>query len=148
MISSVTLNRGSESAQEAEHALEALRGLLRRKRKFIRMHSQDSEKDISLPREAVELLIEMLDALVSGQTVAVVAMQRMLTTQEAADILQVSRPHLVALLESNQIPYRKIGKHRRVALHDLLQYMGSTTYAQKTSLDELASLAQQHTIGY
>src|ERR1039458_2156959 len=69
-----------------------------------------------LPRSAVLVLKEALRNIALGQSVALVPQTRQLTTQRAADLLGVSRPYLVKLLESGQLPYHKTGSHRRVYL--------------------------------
>ena len=77
---------------------------------------------LELPRRALEALHEILEILEDGSDVDVVPKDRELTTTEAAEMLNVSRPHLVDLLENGDIPYHKVGSHRRVRLADLLEY--------------------------
>jgi excisionase family DNA binding protein len=71
-----------------------------------------------------------------------------LTTQESADLLNVSRPFLVKLIKSGALPYRKIGKHRRVYLRDVLAYKESIDIARDETLNELVAQAQALNLGY
>lgn len=85
-------------------------------------------KSAPLPDAAFALLMEMLQQMARGNVVAVTPIEAELTTQQAADLLGVSRPHLVKMLESGALPHRKIGKHRRVLLSDVTAYRSGTTF--------------------
>jgi excisionase family DNA binding protein len=82
-------------------------------------------KTLSLPRQAIEALTKILGHLSKGQEVRVTAEPTHLTTQQAADFLHVSRPFLVGLLEKGEIPFHKVGTHRRVRFADLEAYKES-----------------------
>ncbi|MEJ0028034.1 MAG: 3,4-dihydroxy-2-butanone-4-phosphate synthase [Rhizomicrobium sp.] len=84
--------------------------------------SHAAHKSAVLPEAAFQVLLETLGQMARGNVVAVTPLEASLTTQQAAELLGVSRPHLVKLLESGAIPYRKTGKHRRVSLSDLNAY--------------------------
>jgi excisionase family DNA binding protein len=89
------------------------------------------------------------ELLLAGKQVRVIEDDDAITTQEAADLLGVSRPYLVKLLETGQIPQLpKIGRHRRVAKAAVLKYKGTRDAAREAALKELAALSQRHRLGY
>jgi excisionase family DNA binding protein len=71
-----------------------------------------------------------------------------ITTQEAADLLMVSRPFFIKLLDENKIPYRKVGTHRRIRYSDLLDFKNNEEQLREAALDELAAQAQKLGMGY
>lgn len=97
-----------------------------------------------LPVEAYRVLKEVLEAMSQGLAITVVPQHTMLTTQEAADILGISRPTLVKLLESDQIPYEHRGRHRRLRLVDVLEYQRSVRANRRGRLDALVEAAEKH----
>ena len=78
---------------------------------------------ITVSREALDLLIRILDEMVEGNAVTLVPGTPELTTQQVADILHVSRPYVVTLLEEGKMPHRKVGPRRRIKFQDLMEYM-------------------------
>jgi excisionase family DNA binding protein len=98
----------------------------------------DDGTRVRLPNLAMRVLKEALRNIALGQSVALVPQDRQLTTQRAADLLGVSRPHLVKVLDMGQLPYHKTGSHRRIYLKDLLAYQKSRDAARRRSLNRLA----------
>jgi len=104
--------------------------------------------DLILPRQALSLLRDLLIEMAQGNAVTVVPTHAELTTQEAANLLNVSRPHLVKLLETDVIPFTKTGTHRRIRYQLLMEYKQRRDEESRSALDELANIAQEHNMGY
>jgi excisionase family DNA binding protein len=98
---------------------------------------------IELPAPAVEMLVRILAHMARGEAVTLVPNNKMLTTNEAAEFLNVSRPFLVKLLDSGQIPCQMVGTHRRVRFHDLLTYKRQMQQERMNALEEMAALWQE-----
>jgi len=98
-----------------------------------------------LPETLKRLLFELLAQIARNEPVAILPLEAQLTTKEAADLLGVSRPHLVKLLEQRKIPFTRVGKHRRVLLKDVLDYQERT---REEALDELQRQAQELGLDY
>src|SRR5690242_3783513 len=113
-----------KTVEQARDALEVLRSLPRRSgaRELRMALKQGRTVETVVPREALELFLEVLGQLASGNAVTIVPVHAELTTQQAADLLNVSRPHFVQLLESGEIPFTKVGTHRRVRAADIMQF--------------------------
>jgi excisionase family DNA binding protein len=107
----------------------------------LRSDAAESE-EIVVPQSAFKLFVEILAAMANGQGVTVMPLHAELTTQQAADLLNVSRPFLVQLLEDEKIPCKKVGTHRRIRLTDVLAYRDRDDQARKRVLAELAADAQ------
>ena len=106
------------------------------------IHREGGEA-VRLAPAIADLVIDMLDGVASGKTVTLVPADTMLTTQQAADILGVSRPHLTKLLKSGTIPFISVGSHRRVVHADLMGYIDRRDAARHATLDDLARLDQE-----
>jgi excisionase family DNA binding protein len=96
---------------------------------------------IVLPAEVYEVLSEVVTAMADGQAITIAPHDTILTTQAAADLLGVSRPTLVRLLETGEIPFSQPGRHRRVALADLMAYQGRNRTSRRETLDAMTTEA-------
>jgi excisionase family DNA binding protein len=98
---------------------------------------------VELPAVAVRLLIGALDQMAKGNAVTLMPIQAELTTQQAADLLNVSRPYLVGLLDKGEIPHHKVGTHRRILAQDVFAYQRLVAQERDEILEELVALNQQ-----
>jgi excisionase family DNA binding protein len=145
-----TLDEIQPDGPDVTAAVEALPGVkayLARHpgRETVRLLVQDDQGGGTLvvPRPAVELLAKVLAHMAAGRGVSVVPSHAELTTQQAADMLNVSRPFLIGLLDAGEIDYRKVGKHRRVSVASLLDYLRADDQSRRGAADDLAALTQR-----
>ena len=109
----------------------------------------DDERDtIELPSTAVRLLIDLLNEMAKGNAISLIPMHAELTTQQAADLLNVSRGFLIKLLDQGQIPCRLVGTHRRIRFNDLKTYDERSTQSRQKALDQLTKESQSLGMGY
>ena len=101
------------------------------------------DEELTVPREAAELLVRVLTSLAQGQPVMVLPDNAELTTQQAADLLGVSRPHLIKLLDSETIVYRRVGSHRRIDASSLRAYRDGSRAEQRAAADALSELTEE-----
>jgi len=135
------------SEAEAVLAKETSRVLAARVRKddLMRHRIMDgrSPGTIRLPAAAVRLLVQILEEMARGNAVTVIPVHAELTTQEAAEMMNISRPSLIQLLDEGKIDYRRVGTHRRVRFDALMKYKRQADAARRAALAELAAYDQE-----
>lgn len=135
---------GEDEIAQAREAGRRLARLLPDDAGPLRLVTDDSRhQTISFPPGALRVFVEVLAQLGQGRAVTLVPQRAELTTQEAADYLNVSRPYVVGLIEQNRLPARKVGTRRRVAFEDLVRFDEQDRATRRAALDELARIDQQ-----
>jgi excisionase family DNA binding protein len=103
---------------------------------------------IDLPDSALEALRVIIEAMAEGRSITLVPHGKELTSQEAADILHVSRPHLIKLLERGRLPFHLVGTHRRIKIEDVLTFRDRRDAERDAALRELTRLSEELPGGY
>jgi excisionase family DNA binding protein len=114
----------------------------------ISLHFTETNTRAQLPDHAIPLIEEMLKLMAEGKPFSIIPTDSALSSQEAADLLQVSRPHIVHLMEEGKIPYYKVGSHRRVLEEDLVTYQRDLKITRESNLTLIAKQAQEDSLGY
>lgn len=150
----VNLETVSPSAADALLARESSRLLADHKlghRTSVRIRLVDDGDDaetLSVPTSAVWLFLHLLTEMSQGNAVTLIPTHAELTTQQAADLLNVSRPYMAKLLDEGKIPGRTVGKYRRVRFDDLMAFKKKDDDARSKVLDQLSAEAQELGMGY
>jgi len=135
-----------------QHEIVALREQLRRiaaqgERPVARLVSPDGI-EVEIPASAFAALQAVVRDMAQGLTITLIPHDRELTTKEAADILNLSRPFLVKLLDRGEMPFHRVGTHRRLKVEDLLAYRELRAARRREKLRELTKLSEQVEGGY
>lgn len=141
------------TAQDSAIAKEASRMLATHLKhlpdlRFQILEDRKTVEKLVLPSAAIRMLLDILTEMAAGNAITLIPIHAELTTQQAADALNVSRPFLVSLLEENKIPYRKVGTHRRILFEDLMRYKKQIDADRRAALDQLTQDAQALNMGY
>ena len=129
-----------------QNSIQSAQRLLKQKTAKLEVHTANERQVI--PNEAKKLLGQILDALEHGKKVQILETDSILTTHQAAKLLDVSRPYFIGLLERGEIPYYKVGSHRRIRLSDIQDYKQIRKNARLETLRELSTEAQKLGLGY
>jgi excisionase family DNA binding protein len=117
-------------------------------RNFVKIKIQEKGDFLRIPKKALYLLFDILTNMAEGRSITLIPSDTEVSTQQAADMLNVSRPHLVKLLEEGEISFKKVGTHRRIELKNLLAYEKKLKDSRNEKLDFLAKQAQDLNLGY
>lgn len=138
-----------EDVRLARRSSSQMSRLDRRPSEFkVTVASGETEEELTIPAIAFRMLEMILGELAQGHAVALSPIDREISTQKAADLLNVSRPHLIKLLESGRIPFRKTGSHRRIRVADVLEYKARMDAEADRAFTELVEQAQELGMGY
>lgn len=133
-----------ESATRAAVAKNTQRVLgLAKNVRLVVHHGNGTEESVQLSADALEVLQSALEQIAQGHEVTVLPVDREMSTQEAADLLRVSRPYFITLLDDGKIPFRKVGVRRRVHLSDVWAYKGAEYERTRAALDRLVAESQR-----
>jgi excisionase family DNA binding protein len=119
-------------------ATEALHRLRRRPSRF----TLPGGHTVQIPKTTVDGLIEMLEAVAAGETATVIRTPREVSTQQAAEVLNVSRPTVVRLIDQGELPAHKVGSHRRIPLPELLAFRDRMVAQRRQALDDMVRDAE------
>ncbi|HGU7213410.1 TPA: excisionase family DNA-binding protein [Legionella pneumophila] len=148
-MSHVAIEMNNPSQQDRGIALNSFKKI-----KTIRLKSKKTaflELDgvhVELPPSAVKLVVAILSEIAEGNALTLIPQHASLTTQQAADMLHVSRPYFIKLLESGEIPFQRVGNRRRVLAHDVTVFKENNLKQRKQALQELVDQAQKLDMGY
>ncbi len=134
----------TEPVRPTDREAEEARGIEARLQRFgrARLISEDGER-VELPDPLFRVLKKTAHLLAQGHAVAIVPYHRLLTTQQAAELLNVSRPYLIGLLEAGQIHYQKVGTHRRIRFDELMKYRERRDAERRHLLAKATRLGQK-----
>lgn len=133
----------SRLAQDSSRRLAARLGAQTEVQVQILGDKKHPTETLTIPAAALRLLSHILTEMAAGNAVTLTPTQAELTTQQAADLLNVSRPFMVRLLDAGRIPCRKVGTHRRVLFKDLMDFRKQSDELRHKALDDLAALSQE-----
>lgn len=140
--------REVQAAVQGQRALAAFLATQFETQRIQIFDAQNEAHQVELPTSALRLLVDILAELADGNAVKVVPVHAELTTQEAADLLNVSRPHLVKLLEEGALAFHRTGKHRRVRFADLMAFKEARSRESEDAMAFLTQQAQELGMGY
>jgi excisionase family DNA binding protein len=148
----ITQSTTKDEQRIAQSSLSSVREtskkLSKKQAKVVKIKLQYEEKYIDIPPKAFNMLYDIMNNMALGKSITLIPSEPELTTQQAANMLHMSRPHMVKILEDGLIPYKKVGSHRRIQLKDIMKYEKKLESTREKQLAFLAKHAQELNLGY
>lgn len=119
-----------------------------REGKALLIGPEAGDEPVELPGSVFEALRLVVDAMAQGQTIVLMPHGKEVTTQEAADMLHISRPHLIKLCDDGTLPFHRVGSHRRLRIEDVLAYRERRAIERREHLRELTQASEELDGGY
>ena len=134
----------------AQNSSRSLAKSIPRKKSQVSIRIVDGTQDIDVvvPVSAFKLFVNLLSEMAQGNAVTVMPLHAELTTQQAADLLNVSRPFFIKLLDEGKISFKKVGRHRRISARDVLDFKQKQEQLSDEAMNVLMSEAQKLNLGY
>ena len=151
-MGNITEKTTKEEQRVAKRSIMLLRKastrLSKKRSSIVRIKLQEEAEFLEIPPKALSLLHDIVSLMADGKSITLIPSDSEVSTQEAAELLNVSRPHIVKLLDGGAIPYRKVGTHRRILLKDLMRYDDKVKKKRAKQLDFLTKQSQVLDLGY
>jgi excisionase family DNA binding protein len=151
-MGNITEKTTKEEQRVAKRSIMLLRKastrLSKKRSSIVRIKLQEEAEYLEIPPKALSLLHDIVSLMADGKSITLIPSDSEVSTQEAAELLNVSRPHIVKLLERGEIPYKKVGSHRRILLKDLMRYDDKVKKKRAKQLDFLTKQSQVLDLGY
>jgi len=147
-IQKITKEDQKIASSSIDFFIEATKKINEEKSKVVKLTIQESDEIVIIPLKALKLLKVIISNMAQGKSIALLPTDAEITTQQAAELLNVSRPHVIKLLEKGEIPFKKVGSHRRILLQDVLAYEAKFKAKRRKQLNSLAKEAQELNLGY
>ncbi len=144
-----TTKADQKLAQASVMAIENASKVVKRSdQAFARIKVHEYGSYVNIPKKAFLQLVFIMKNMAEGKSISLIPLESQISTEQAAKILNVSRPHVIKILESGAIPFTKVGTHRRIPLSDVISYKEKQKEITKKNLDFLANQAQEFNLGY
>ena len=137
-----------EVARQGKDALKRITDKHSRPSNSIEIEVEGEADHVKIPVSAFKFLSHILDLMAQGKAISIIPTDAEVTTQQAAEMLNVSRPHVVKLLEEGELPFHKVGTHRRIKLQDLEAYRSKMEKERDEALSELTRQSQELGLDY
>lgn len=129
--------------EESEKPTISKIGGVLKESKYAKLVSADGKEEIILPQTVFQVLRQIVYLMMQGRAIFIVPADKEVSTQEAADVLNVSRPFLIKLLEEGKIPFINVGSHRRIRFSDLMDFKKRRDAKREEALEKIAQLSQE-----